>query len=132
MEMMQDENRRNSDPRMMEFSIMMSMMMRIPAIIVPPPDEDDFNTPHEYRFTNWDDIEEQLGMLPMEDTLAIFKLISEQDDSAPIDFYVSDIQCPHCGRKEPRGLPVTNLVQNLIFRVSRRLQNTEINLTRLD
>ena len=132
MEMMQDENRRNSDPRMMEFSIMMSMMMRIPAIIVPPPDEDDYNTPHEYRFTNWDDIEEQLGMLPMEDTLAIFKLISEQDDSAPIDFYVSDIQCPHCGRKEPRGLPVTNLVQNLIFRVSRRLQNTEINLTRLD
>ena len=132
MEKLADPNQRNNDPRMMEFSIMMSMMMRITAIIIPPPEDDNFDKPHEYRYTTWDDIEDQLGLLQMEDTLAIFKIVSEEDDSQPMEFYVADIKCPHCGREEPRGLPVTNLIQNLIFRVSRRLQNTEINLTRLD
>lgn len=120
------------DPRIMEFAITSSMITRISAIVVPPPEDENYNEPHEYRFTNWDDIEEQLGMIPMDDTLAIFKIVSEADDHQPMEFYVSGIQCPHCGRKEPRGLPVTNLVENLIFRVSRRLQNTEINLTKLD
>ena len=120
------------DPRFMEFALTSSMIMRISAIVIPPPDNEKYDTPHEYRYTDWDTIEQQLGMLEMEDTLAVFKLLSEADQEVPIEFYISDIQCPHCGRKEPRGLPVSSLVENLIFRVSRRLQNTEINLMKLD
>jgi hypothetical protein len=120
------------DPRLNEFAYKMALMMRISAIIVPPPETDNFDTPHEYRFTNWDDIEEQIQLLPMEDTIALIKLVGNHEDFAsPIDFYVSDVKCPYCGRVEPQ-IPVNNLITNLLFRVSRRLQNTEINLIELD
>lgn len=120
------------DPRLNEFAYKMALMMRISAIIVPPPESDNFDTPHEYRFTNWDDIEEQIQLLPMEDTIALIKLVGNHEDFAsPIDFYVSDVKCPFCGRVEPQ-IPVNNLITNLLFRVSRRLQNTEINLIELD
>ena len=120
------------DPRLNEFAYKMALMMRISAIIVPPPETDNFDTPHEYRFTNWDDIEEQIQLLPMEDTISLIKLLCNHEDFAsPIDFYVSDVKCPFCGRVEPQ-IPVNNLITNLLFRVSRRLQNTEINLIELD
>jgi hypothetical protein len=122
----------SGDPRLGEFATKMALMLKLSAVIVPPREDENYQTPHEYRFTNWEDIDAQISMLPMEDTIAILKLISIQEEaSSSVDFYVSNVVCPQCGREEPR-IVVTNLIQNLLFRVSRRLQNTEINLTELD
>ena len=122
----------SGDPRLGEFATKMALMLKISAVIVPPREDENYQTPHEYRFTNWEDIDAQISMLPMEDTIAILKLISLQEEaSSSVDFYVSNVVCPQCGREEPR-IVVTNLIQNLLIRVSRRLQNTEINLTELD
>ena len=131
---MNDFNEENlsGDPTLAEFSYKMAIMMRISAIVVPPLKEENYNTPHEYRYTNWDDIESQINLLGMEESMALMKLISNQrDNAAPVDFYLSDVTCPHCGRVEKR-IPVNNMLQNLLFRMSRRFQDTEINLNELD
>jgi hypothetical protein len=129
-----EETLSDSDGTLVDFSYKMALMMRISAIVVPPPENEanNFNKPHEYRYTNWEDIESQVDLLDLEDSIVLLKLISNQRETAsPVDFYLVNVTCPHCGRVEEK-LVLSNLMQNLLFRMSRRLQNTEIKLIELD
>jgi hypothetical protein len=115
----------SDDPTLISFSYKVACMMRISAI----------NTNYNgtlYRWTDWDDIEREIDNIKdMEDTMLIVKLIMDARDSVPAEFYLSDVKCPYCGRVD-RRIPVDNLTQNLLFRISRRLENMEIVLNKLD
>jgi hypothetical protein len=64
--------------------------------------------------------------------MLIMKLVIDaRESSEPADFYIADVKCPYCGRIDER-IPITNITQNLLFRISRRLGDMEVNLIKLD
>ena len=124
-----DEENLGEDPRMYNFSYKIICLMRISAISVP--DKNDPNK--EYRFTNIQDIENVIDHIKiMQDSMLLVKLASDSRDmAAPADFYLEHIVCPYCGRVDER-IYVNNIIQNLLFRISRRLESMEVNLIPLD
>lgn len=117
----------SDDPTLISFSYKVACMMRIDAILQFP------NNNTVYRFTEWDDIEKKIdGIKNMDDSLLVVKLIMEaRDDASPAEFYLSEVKCPYCGRVDHR-IPIDSITQNLLFRISRRLENMEIVLNKLD
>ena len=120
-----DVDHLSDDPTLISFSYKVACMMRISAIST------NYNGTL-YRWSDWDDIEREIDNIKdMEDTMLIVKLIMDARDSVPAEFYLSNVKCPYCGRVD-RRIPVDNLTQNLLFRISRRLENMEIVLNKLD
>lgn len=87
----------------------------------------------EYRFTNWEDIEEIITKaLDAEDSGILLKIIEKtRANVSPVSFYLENVDCPVCGRHEDR-IPINEIGNTLLFQVSRRLSNTEINLIEMD
>ena len=87
----------------------------------------------EYRFTNWDDIEKIITTaLDAEDSSVLLQIISKsRANVSPVTFRVDDINCPACGRHE-NYIPIDDIGSTLLFQVSRRLNNTQINLIEMD
>ena len=87
----------------------------------------------EYRFTNWDDIEKIITTaLDAEDSSVLLQIISKsRANVSPVTFRVDNINCPSCGRHE-EYIPIDDIGSTLLFQVSRRLNNTQINLIEMD
>ena len=87
----------------------------------------------EYRFTNWDDIEKIVTTcLDAEDSGILLKIIEKtRTNVSPVTFRVDNIDCPVCGRHE-NYIPINDIGSTLLFQVSRRLSNTQINLIEMD
>jgi len=124
-----DEETLIGDPTLMNFAYKMACLLRISAINVPDPN----NPNKEYRFTKWEEIEKQINNIKlMRDSMLIVKLAMDAHSmSAPAEFYLDEITCPYCGHVD-RHIPISDISQTLLFRVSRRLENMEINLIPLD
>lgn len=124
-----NEETLQGDPTLLNFSNKMACMMRIAALNVPDPN----NPNREYRFTRWDDIERQIDNIGiMEDSMIIMKLaLDARQMSESADFYIEETHCPYCGRVE-HHIPIDNISQRLLFRISRRLGDMELNLINLD
>ena len=117
------------DPTLYNLSYKIACMMRISAINVP-----DQNNPNkEYRFTRWEEINEQIDNIKiMKDSMLLVKLAMDSHHmSSPAEFYLTDVVCPHCGRVDKK-IPISNITQTLLFQISRRLEDMEINLIKLD
>ena len=89
--------------------------------------------PKEYRFTNWEQIEEIVTKaLDAGDSGILLKIIEKtRENVSPISFRVENINCPSCGRHE-EYIPINDIGTSLLFQVSRRLSNTQINLIEMD
>lgn len=87
----------------------------------------------EYRFTNWEQIEEIITKaLDSYDSGILLKLIEKtRENVSPVSFRVENINCPSCGRHEDY-IPINDIGTSLLFQVSRRLSNTQINLIEMD
>ena len=84
---------------------------------------------HSYKYTTWNDIVTILGKLSWKDSNMLSPLMAalSRKFQSPIDMYIENVNCPHCGKHIER-LFVTNIQSQLLFSASRRYQNTEINL----
>lgn len=114
------------DPTLAEFFYLMSNAMIISAMSV-------IKDGKEYRFTDWEDIElivtESLDTV---DSGVLLKLVNKvKDNISPVSFALSNVVCPHCHHCEEE-LPVSDIGSTLLFQVSRRLMNTNINLIEMD
>ena len=87
----------------------------------------------EFRFTDWDSIEEIITKdLDAGDSGILLKLIEKtRNNVSPVSFYLENVDCPMCGRHEDK-IPINEIGNTLLFQVSRRLSNTEINLIEMD
>ena len=114
------------DPRMVEFDYLSANALYISSMSI-------IKDGKEYMFDQWDDIEEIIkDCLDTEDSAILLKLISNsRANTSPVSFYIEDVVCPKCGFKRER-LPITDIGQTLLFQVSRRLDNMEINLKEMD
>ncbi len=111
-----------NDPTMIEFSMLTSVAMFVSAVIITKDSVD-------YRYTKWQDIENVVSnMLDFNDSGILFNMISqERSKNPPIEFYLSDVTCPKCGRHDER-LMINDIAGTLLFQLSRRFQNTTVNL----
>ena len=108
-----------------KLQFLMGINQFIDSIIIPGPTEND----PKYKYTTWDDIVKILTNLSWKDTNMLSPLMTAlaKRFASPIDMYVEDVTCPHCGKHLQR-LYITNIQSQLLFNASRRYQNTEINL----
>lgn len=114
------------DPRMVEFDYLSANALYISSMSI-------VKDGKEYMFDQWEDIEEIIrDCLDTEDSAILLKIISNsRANTSPISFYLEDIVCPKCGYKREK-LPISDIGQTLLFQVSRRLDNMEINLKETD
>ena len=91
----------------------------IDAIIVP-------RNGNEYKFTKWNDIRKIVDTLSNDDIQVIMKVFEERN-TKPFDFNFHNIECSEC-HHVVETLPVGSLFELMGFNLTRRLQNTEINL----
>lgn len=114
-----------NDPAMAEFDYLSSHALYITAMSVPKDGK-------EYRYTNWDDIENIITeSLSTDDSAILLKVIQEsRANTSPVSFRIKDINCPACRRHEDH-INITDIGNTLLFQVSRRLDNTKIKLTEM-
>lgn len=81
-----------------------------------------------YRYTNWDDIEKiittHIGNKDLSILVSVINKVRNID--SPISFYLENVECPMCGRKDDR-IPVDNIMRSLFFQLSSGLNNTTVN-----
>lgn len=82
-----------------------------------------------YKYDKWNDILEALDALSWGDSGILMKLMQTVAEklASPIDMYIENITCPHC-KKHFDKMFIGNIQNQLLFRASRRLENTEISL----
>ena len=114
------------DPMMVEFDYLSANALYISSMSI-------IKDGKEYMFDQWEDIEEIIkNCLDTEDSAILLKLISKsRANTSPISFYLENIVCPKCGFKRDK-LPINDIGQTLLFQVSRRLDNMEVNLKEMD
>lgn len=114
------------DPMMVEFDYLSANALYISSMSI-------IRDGKEYMFDQWEDIEEIIrDGLDTEDSAILLKLISKsRANTSPVSFYLEDIVCPKCGLKRDK-LPINDIGQTLLFQVSRRLDNMEVNLKETD
>lgn len=119
-----------NDPSMAEFDYLSTNALFISALTIV---REENGKTKEYRFTNWEDIEKIITeSLDAEDSGILLKIIEKsREKSSPISFRVENIDCPVCGRHEDY-IPINDIGNTLLFQVSRRLGNTQINLIEMD
>lgn len=118
------------DPSMAEFDYLSTNALFVSALTIVRNEQ---NGHKEYRFTNWEDIEKIITTaLDAGDSGILLKIIEQsRNNVSPISFRVEDINCPMCGKHE-EYIPINDIGNSLLFQVSRRLSNTEINLIEMD
>lgn len=81
-----------------------------------------------YRYTNWKDIEKVITTHIGNKDLAVLVSIINQvkNIESPVSFYLENVQCPKCGRKDDR-IPVNDIMRSLFFQLSNGLTNTTVN-----
>jgi hypothetical protein len=114
------------DPQMVEFDYLSANALYITSMSI-------IRDGKEYMFDHWEDIEEIIkNGLDTEDSAILLKIISKsRANTSPVSFYLEDIVCPKCGLKRDK-LPINDIGQTLLFQVSRRLDNMEVNLKEMD
>lgn len=119
-----------NDPSMAEFDYLSTNALFISALTIV---REENGKTKEYRFTNWEDIEKIITeSLDAEDSGILLKIIEKsREKSSPISFRVENIDCSVCGRHEDY-IPINDIGNTLLFQVSRRLGNTQINLIEMD
>ena len=82
-----------------------------------------------YKYDKWNDILEALDSLSWGDSGILMKLMQTVAEklASPIDMYIENVTCPHC-KKHFDKMFIGNIQNQLLFRASRRLENTEISL----
>lgn len=91
----------------------------IDAIIITRNDTD-------YTFTEWEKIRKLVDVLSNDDIQVLMKVFEERNEK-PFDFNFHNIECSSC-HHVTETLPVGDIFELLGFNLTRRLQNTEINL----
>lgn len=114
------------DPKMVEFDYLSANALYITSMSI-------IRDGKEYMFDQWEDIEEIIkNGLDTEDSAILLKIIAKsRANTSPVSFYLEDIVCPKCGLKRDK-LPINDIGQTLLFQVSRRLDNMEVNLKEMD
>lgn len=114
------------DPAMAEFDYLSANALYISSMSI-------MRDGKEYRFTNWDDIERIIKeSLDADDSGILLKIIQKsRTNVSPVSFYLEDVECSKCHRVEKK-IPINDIGSTLLFQVSRRLDNTEINLIEMD
>lgn len=86
----------------------------------------------EYRFTNWEAIENILiNKLSMTESNIVLKLIEKfTTKSNPISFYFSNVVCPKCQDKREK-LMINNIGETLLFHLSQRQLNMPIEIVEM-
>ncbi len=128
-----DDNMSEIDPKdvsMAEFDYLAANALFVSAMTIV---RNENGKPKEYRFTNWEQIEEIITKaLDAEDSGILLKIIEKtRENVSPISFRVEDINCSACGRHVDY-IPISDIGTSLLFQVSRRLSNTQINLIEMD
>lgn len=116
------------DPTMAEFDFLSANALYIEAMSVVVPNKDPNKDPLQYRYTNWEDIENILTTaLSTDDSAALLKIIQNSKTStSPVSFRINNINCPRCSHHEDY-ININNIGNTLLFQVSRRLDNIQIN-----
>lgn len=119
-----------NDPTMAEFDYLSTNALFISALTIV---KNENGQPMEYRYTNWDDIEKIITQgLDAEDSGILLKIIEKaRNNVSPVSFRLNSIDCPVCGKHE-EFIPINDIGNTLLFQVSRRLSNTQINLIEMD
>jgi len=119
------------DPALAEFEYLSANIMYVKSFSFIKNDEN--GKPKEYLYTNWDDMERIITKsLDVVDSSVLVKIIEKsRENASPVTFRVENVNCPKCARHEP-FIPVTDIGGTLLFQVSRRLSNTQINLIEMD
>ena len=91
------------------------------------------NNGKSYKYTNWKDIEKivttHIGNKDISILIAIINQVRQTE--SPISFYLENVVCPKCGRKDDR-IPVNDIMRSLFFQLSNGLSNTTINFVGTD
>jgi hypothetical protein len=118
------------DPTLTEFDYLSANALYVSAMTIVVNEN---GTNKEYRYTNWDDIESIITTaLDSEDSGILLKIIEKsRSHTSPLSFKVPVPDCPHCGRHE-EYIPIDDIGNSLLFQLSRRLNNTQINLIEMD
>lgn len=111
-----------NSPEYIEFDILCAIAMFVRSMSI-------IKGGTEYKFTEFDDIEHIMRTaLSTRDSGVFMALIEKlKDEDSPIEFYLSDVTCPKCGRKDVR-VPINNIATQMLFQISRRLRSTAISL----
>lgn len=120
-----------SKAEMAEFDYLIANALYISALVIVKQDID--GKTKEYRYTNWDQIEQIITTsLDVKDSGILIKLIEKvRNQSSPVSFRIEDIVCPSCKHREDY-IPINDIAHTLLFQVSQRLSNTQINLIEMD
>ena len=116
-----DENYRS--PRI---QLQMTFNLYINSVLIPVTEN---GVKKYYKYDKWNDILEALDSLSWGDSGIMMKLMQTVAEklASPIDMYIENITCPHC-KKHFDKMFIGNIQNQLLFRASRRLENTEISL----
>ena len=119
-----------NDPLMVEFDYLAGIALFVTAMTIVIEEN---GQKKEYRFSNWEDMEKIIDTaLDLEDSNILLKLIEKSRALvSPISFRIENVNCPMCGRHED-FIPIDDIGSSLIFQLSRRLKDTQINLIEMD
>lgn len=119
-----------NDQQMIEFDYLTTNAMYISALTIV---REENGKRKEYRYTNWDDIEKIVTeSLDAGDSGILLKLIDKtRSKITPVSFRLDNVNCPSCGRHD-EYIPIDDISTTLLFQLSRRLDNTQINLIEMD
>lgn len=119
-----------NDPSLAAFDYLSSNALFVSALTIV---REENGKEKEYRYTNWDDIERIITeSLDSVDSAILIKLIQkDRNDRNPVSFRVENVTCPKCGRHD-EFIPINDIGNSLLFQLSRRLENTQVNLIEMD
>ena len=106
-----------------EFSVLLGSSMLISAVYVKNGDK-------YYKYTEWEDIEKVITThISFQDSYILFFEIFPKSNmfDSPVSFAIDGYICPVCGRNN-ETIPIPDIGGSLLFLLSRRYQNTTINL----
>lgn len=114
------------DPTLAEFYYLMTNAMFVSAMVI-------IKDNKEFRYTRWEDLETIITeSLNTTDSGVLVKIIEKaRSNVSPVSFVLSNVECPICKHVE-KTLPVTDIGSTLLFQVSRRLMNTNVNLIEME
>ena len=116
----------SDDPSLMEFDYLSANALFVSAMTI-------VRDGKEYRYTDWDSMEDIITKsLNSEDSSILLKIIEKaRGNVSPISFRINDITCESC-KEHIDYIPINDIGSTLLFQVSRRLSNTQINLIEMD
>ena len=125
---MAKEAQNSGDPnyRSPRIQLQMTFNLYINCVLIPVTEN---GVKKYYKYDKWNDILEALDSLSWGDSGILMKLMQMVAEklASPIDMYIENITCPHC-KKHFDKMYIGNIQNQLLFRASRRLENTEISL----